>query len=362
MNSNYNHIKQLLPREIFKPYWPRMFPIVLTWLLGVGTVVFVCMTHLPWYLDLPLSLLIGYCWSIGGLFAHELLDGSVIRSKRSQNIIGFFCLLPYLISPTFWRFWHNNLHHSHTQRTLRDPDAFPTLKIYKQSRLLQWMYPFTPGSRKKRSYLYFFFWFSLNAQIVQHYSRYRNRIFEKMNHRQVNIELGLAIAIHFAAFLLVGPWHWLWAVVVPFLFMNYLPFSYISTNHNLSPLTPDNDPLINSLTVTNHPILEYLHINFGYHVEHHLYPTLSGAHLKKVHHLLKTHHPDRYLCMPKWKAICSLYQTARIYKDSYTLINPLTGKTFPTLGAAPSKEIKPAEMSAAFIPFNEMPEAVETTI
>lgn len=329
---DYLHVKKQLPKHIFKPYRLRLIPIVTVWLMGVLCVFLICTQNYPWYLNLGISLLIGYFWSAGGLFAHELLHGSVIRSRSWQTFIGFFCLLPYLISPTFWRYWHNNLHHSHTQKIILDPDAYPTLKIFKQSRFAQWMYPVSPGSGYKRSYLYLFFWFSFNAQVIQHYLRYRNKTFAKINHKQVNLELGLAIAIHIAAITLVGPANWAWVILIPFLVMNYLPFSYISTNHNLSPLTKKNDPLTNSLTVTNHPILEFFHINFGYHVEHHMFPTVSGTHLKKVHSILKEEHADTYQVMPKWKALQELYRTPRIYKNSKTLVHPESLATFPTLG------------------------------
>ena len=333
MKTDYSHIKKMLPREYFKPYWPRLIPIFLIWATGVASVVTIAMTDLPWYYNICLSILIGYCWSIGGLFSHEVLHGSVIRSRNWQDFIGFLGFLPYMISPTFWRFWHNNLHHSHTQKTFLDPDAYPTLRVFKQSRFVQWMFPFTPGSGNKRSIFYFFFWFSFNAQVAQHHLRYRNRAFDKLDHKRVNIELALALLIHVGGFILVGPMNWLWAVFIPFAFMNYLPFSYISTNHNLSPLTKHNDPLENSLTVTNHPILEFLHANFGYHVEHHLFPTLSGVHLKEVHQILKKEYPEKYKCMPKWKAMVALYKTPRIYKNSTTLIHPKTGKTSPVIGS-----------------------------
>ncbi len=329
---NYSHVKKQLPKEIFKPYRPRLIPILSIWMAGVLGIVAICTQNFPWYLNLGLSLFIGYCWSISGLFAHEILHGSVVRNKKLQTFISFFCFLPYLISPTFWRYWHNNLHHSHTQKLILDPDAYPTYKIFKQSKFAQWMYPFSPGSGRKRSFFYLFFWFSFNAQVIQHYLRYRNKTFNKLDHRQVNIELALAIAIHIGGAILVGPANWVWVVLIPFLFMNYLPFSYISTNHNLSPMTKDNDPLANSLTVTNHPILEFLHINFGYHVEHHLFPTVSGVHLKKIHHVLKNEHPDKLQVMPKWKAIVKLYKTPRIYKNSKTLIHPETLETYPVLG------------------------------
>jgi fatty acid desaturase len=107
--------------------------------------------------------------------------------------------------------------------------------------------------------------------------------------------------------------------------------SYISTNNNLSPLTKINDPLENSLSVSNHPLLEKLHFNFGYHVEHHIFPTMSGAFTKDVHQKLKEVFPETYQCMPKWEALQMLYKTSRVYKNPTTLIHPGTGETWPVL-------------------------------
>ena len=298
---------------------------------------------IPWFLKLGLSVLVGYCWALSGLIGHELMHGSIVRSKKWQNFLGFFCFQPFLISPTFWRHWHNNLHHSYTQKIIMDPDAYPTYRIYKQSRFIQWMYKYTPGSGYLRSYLYFFFWFTFNAQVAQYYFRFRNKIFDKVDHKRVNLELLFMNSVFITTLYLVGVSNWIWVFVLPYFVMNYLPFSYISTNHNLSPLTSENDPLVNSLTVTNHPVLEYFHINFGYHTEHHLYPTLSGVYLKDVHELLKVEYPEKFQYMPKWKAMKALYNTARIYKNSKTLMNPLSGDTYPVIMG--EEKAKPKETS-----------------
>jgi fatty acid desaturase len=119
--------------------------------------------------------------------------------------------------------------------------------------------------------------------------------------------------------------------VLPFLIQNYMLMSYISTNHNISPLTNVNDPLANSLSVKVHPVLEFLNINFGYHVEHHLFPTVSAAHAKTIHKELLRQFPNDYKIMPKWQAMKLLYRTSRVYKNAHTLIHPHTGETFPTL-------------------------------
>jgi fatty acid desaturase len=284
-----------------------------------------------WPIKLCLGLLLGYCNGTLGFICHEILHGSVIKNQKLQSVMVFFGAIPFFISPTFWRFWHNRLHHGKTQQLIFDPDAFPNLKIYKHSKFMQFMYPFTPGSGHKRSYSYFFFWFSFHIFVAESYLRFRNKIYGPLNHRQVNIEFGLQLLMALGLFIYAGSANLLWVFLIPLAVQNYVLMSYIATNHNLNPLTSENDPLVNSLTVTNHPVLEFLHLNFGYHVEHHIFPTARGSKMKDIHRELVRQFPETYLIMPKWKAMKNLYATARIYKNANVLINPETGQTFETL-------------------------------
>ena len=169
-----------------------------------------------------LAVTIGHCWGVLGLVGHEVLHGSVVRNKKWQNILGLFCFLPFLISPTFWRFWHNKLHHSHTQQLIADPDAYPTLRIFKHSRFMNWMYPFTPGSGHKRSYLYFFFWFSFNVLVAQFYFRFRNKVFNQLDDKKVKVELLAQGLFHLAILYWVGPANIIWVYAIPFLIQNYI--------------------------------------------------------------------------------------------------------------------------------------------
>jgi fatty acid desaturase len=137
--------------------------------------------------------------------------------------------------------------------------------------------------------------------------------------------------IWFGLLIWLGPSNLVWTFAIPFVVQNYFAMSYIATNHNLSPLTRVNDPLVNSLTVTTNPVFEWIALNFGYHVEHHVFPTINGIHAKKVHKLLKQEFGDDFLYMPKSQAMKALYKTARIYKNSTTLINPETGQTYSVI-------------------------------
>ena len=326
-------------RELMPLLGPEVFvnnPARVGWFAATAIVSLVAFAaivalDLPWYAKLPLGILIGLSNGVLGFATHELLHGSIVKSERVQNILGFFGLMPFLISPTYWRFVHNRLHHGKTQQTIRDPDAFPTLRIYRNSKFVQAIFPFTPGSGHKRSAFYFFFWLSFHEFTAQIYHRFRNRIFDGMNHRRVTLELGAQLLLLAGMLVVAGPSNWIWVMLLPIAAQNYLLVSYIATNHNLSPLTSENDPLVNSLTVTNHPVIEFLTLNFGYHVEHHLFPTVSPVHAKKIHKALLAKFPQEYKVMPKWKAMKALYSTPRIYKHANSLIHPETLKTFDTI-------------------------------
>jgi fatty acid desaturase len=317
--------------EIFQPNSGRLGWIAAC-ILG-SAACFAAMVLLPmaWPLKLALGIMIGFCNGTLGFVSHELLHGSVTKNAKLQAVLGFMGLTPYLVSPTYWKHSHNKLHHGQTQKTIRDPDAFPTMRIYKSSKFLQFVFPFTPGSGYKRSIFYFFFWFSFHNIVAQVWLRFRNGIFDSMNHRKATIELAVQVAFIGSMMYLAGPSNWVWAFAIPFFVQNYLLMSYISTNHNLSPLTNENDPLANSLSVTNHPVLEFLNMNFGYHIEHHLFPTVSGKHTKTIHHELVKRFPDTYKVMPKWQAMKALYNTPRIYKTSTQLVHPETHELFDTI-------------------------------
>lgn len=320
-----------LPKEIFKLDPSRLLVGVVFYALAAGIIYSIMNFELIWPLKIFLGVALGMLSGGLAFLAHEVIHGSVVKNKNLQDLIGFFGFAPYLISPTYWRFWHNHLHHGHTQLLYKDPDAFPTKMVWKKSKFMKWAFEMAPGSGTKKSYLYFFWWFSFQAVLNQAYMRFGNKMWNGMNHKKVTMEFIFQLAIAAAYINFVGFSHLIYLVIIPFAVQNYTVMSYISTNHNISPYTNINDPLVNSLSVTNNPFLEAVHLNFGYHTEHHLFPKMPMKHAKIVSEKLKELFPTRYQIMPKWQAVKMLYNTPRIYKDRETLVNPHTGEEFKTI-------------------------------
>lgn len=136
----------------------------------------------------------------------------------------------------------------------------------------------------------------------------------------------------------IGVIPFVFAYVVPLVIANVVVMSFIVTNHGLSRATDEiNDPLLGSLSVTAPRWVEWLTLEFGYHVEHHLFPAVSARHAPAIRAAIRELWPERYQSMPMGKALVRLFRTGRVYRDALTLIDPKTGREWPAL--APSEQL-----------------------
>lgn len=325
-------LKKRLDPAIFQRTPSRALNLVCFLIINIALIFAATQMDLPWYLKLLAGVAIGQFNAGMAFVAHETLHGSIVKTRFLQDLIGTIGFAPFLVSSTYWRFWHNTLHHGNTQLIYKDPDAFPTISVYKRSKFMRAVFELSPGSKNILSYFYMTYWFSFQSVLNQSFMRFKNKMWKDMNHKRVTVEFTFVCLCALAYLYFIGfNTNLIWLVLIPIMSQNYVILSYILTNHNISPLTKINDPLENSLTVTTNPVFDFLDLNFGYHVEHHLFPRISGRHAKKIHLLLKTMYPHKYKCMPKWKAVKYLYQTPRLYKTSNELVCPKTLKTFPTI-------------------------------
>ncbi len=131
--------------------------------------------------------------------------------------------------------------------------------------------------------------------------------------------------------MLIGWVPFVFAFVIPVIVSNVVVMSFILTNHCLSPATEINDPLVNSLSVTGPRWFEWLTLNFGYHVEHHLFPSMRSRHARTIRALAQAQWPDRYQQMPLLAAVARLHRTGRVYKNDFTLSDPKSGGEWATL-------------------------------
>ena len=316
-------IRRSLPAGTFARQPRRaLWFIPLAGLVIAGTAAIIAF-DLAWYWALPMALVLGHCYGAMGFLAHEVLHGSVVRSKRLQTFLGAVGFGPMLVSPSLWRAWHVRIHHGNTNKGNQDPDSFGTLDRYERVPSTRFVTRLAPGSGRWYSFLFLFYWFSFHAQIVLWIQTQHMRAFKGYDRRRAIIDTFLFLALWVAIGILAGPVNSLFVIAIPLMVSNFLVMSYISTNHFMRPQAGAEDSVLeSSMGVRTHRILDRMHFNFSHHVEHHLWPGMSPRFVPRVRQWLEAHVGERYVCPPHWKALRHLYATPRVYLDANTLVDP----------------------------------------
>ena len=323
-------LRAALPASAFDPATTRIVRIPALLAVIVGSIWAVATGRVPWW-GLPLaSLVIGSAFAFLTFVSHELLHGGIVRDKRVQIALGWIGFAPFVVSPHLWIAWHNRTHHANTAMP-DDPDAYATLDLYAARATTRFSVDvFSLGARRLRGVLSLLFGFT-GQSLVQLLTMPRGPLYSRRDQILAWIETGLGVALWTAVALIVGLVPFLFVFALPLVIANTWVMMYILTNHSLSPRTAINDPLVNSLSVTNSRLVSWLTIDFGYHVEHHLFPAMSSRHARTVRALVEERWPERYQTMPMWRALGQLHRTARVYQDSNTLFDPKTQRSYPTL-------------------------------
>lgn len=330
-------IRSSLPADIFAPVRNRLLWLAFHVAVAGFGIYAVARGWGGWGLAPVWSLLIGHAFAGFAFVGHETLHGAVVRNRVLRHLIGWLCFMPIALSPRLWVVWHNKVHHGHTMDEKIDPDAFPTLAAWKASPALRAVDQLSVGSGRLAGIFMLLFGFSgQSGQMLLSWGRKEGRASGAMsqrNWRLALLESLLAVAIWTALAVAVGPLKFIFAYLIPLGVVNMIVISYILTNHSLSPLGEVNDPLLNSLSVTAPGPFNWLHLHFGLHVEHHLFPSMSSANAHLVRDQLKARWPERYQIMPLFRALALLWKTPRVYASPTVLIDPNTGKQVPTLHA-----------------------------
>ena len=159
-------VRRELPRAAFKPRALRALA-VLPYLIGMVVFNYLLLTReLAWYFDLALSVGLGFVYASAWHFGHDLIHGAVIRNRGLQNLLAYPCFVVFGLSPTLWRFWHNQVHHADTNVPYQDPDSYNMDDEWRESKV-QWAYFITtPGARNWTTYLYYTYFYTVQCQSI----------------------------------------------------------------------------------------------------------------------------------------------------------------------------------------------------
>lgn len=255
-------------------------------------------------INLILSLCLGYLWGCVGLFSHDLLHGSIIKNKPIEDLISLIIGVPLLMTPEIWRYWHNYLHHSYFNIKTKDPDFVKTPN-QRSSKIYKVIYQLTPESRSLMSYFYVFYWFNIQSLLLQFYLRFSsNPQWKNVNHKKVNIQFVIQLILLTLYLNYIAINNLIFLFIIPLLLINYIPLSFIITNHYRRN-SNKNHILERATSVYVNSIHDFFTFRFGYHVEHHLLPYVPSSSFRDIHDILMK--DDRYHYKSKWSVIKSIY-------------------------------------------------------
>lgn len=349
------YVRQVKPRlatALSTPALSRLLWLPVHASVVIAATLAIARGWLPWPAVPALSLVIGLAF--GGLMflGHETMHGAVLRGRWAwaKSPVGMLCFAPLLVSPRLWSAWHNAVHHANANRLDVDPDMYPSLAVYRTSPVARFATDnFALGGRRWRGVLCLIFGFS--GQSLQILISARSRLkLSVRTHRRVLIEATLAVGLWIAVAWMIGALAFVFAYVLPLVVANIIVMSFIVTNHGLSPATDTNDPLLGALSVTLPRWIEWLTLDFGFHVEHHLFPAASTRYGREIRAELMATWPERYQSMPLGTALGQLFRTGRVYQDDATLVDPRTGGTWPALVPGPGQDLGPTRISMGCAP------------
>jgi len=297
-------LRPLLPEAAFRPAPRKLATAGLH--VAVAVTGWLAIRYLPWPCWPLVSLGIGVSLGAIAFLAHETIHGSVVRSRPLRDVaeIALFSLL--LIPRSVYRRVHH-LHHRSTN-SLQDPDRrfLPDELTGPASAYARLFFP-NRQWRYGGVWLLHFIAYSIRHTIAAFSPRPRRHAlvtaapaYTGRERLAIASEIAVILALQAAILLIAGDHSphrliaYLFAVPLPIAIMSAAVSLYFFTNHGLKPIGEDGDVLAGSTSIAVPRAFDWLHSHFSYHVEHHLFPSVSSDYYPLVSALLRDHFGEQY--------------------------------------------------------------------
>lgn len=293
-------LRPLLPKEAFQPEKRKLLPAALHLSLIVSG--WIALRYIRGIYVPLVSLGIGNSLVCLGFLAHETSHRVVVRNPKIRYKLELLFWGLNLIPATMWIRLHNESHHAHTN-TIVDPDR-RFLLAEKNSHTIGYATILYPNRYLRFSIICLFqFIFYIARNLVSVFTPGRklklNSFTPKYtagDKRTIAVEILFIFCIQGGIFLISGSHlkSYFFAGLAPVLVTSIIGMSYIFTNHFLNPIGNGEDPLASTTSVIVPRWIDNLHLNFSYHTEHHLFPTMNSKYYPFVKALLQQHFPSQY--------------------------------------------------------------------
>jgi fatty acid desaturase len=297
-------LKPLLPEVAFRPAIYKLAIAALHVALVVAGWLAIGHLPLPYW---PLAaLVIGASLGAIAFLAHDTIHGSVVRNRVVRSVAEIILFSLLLIPRTVYRRVHHRHHRSTNSQ--HDPDRrfLPNELCGVASAYAKMFFP-------NRRWRYGPLWF---LHIAVYSIRHTFAAFcAKPNlalvtavpgytpgeRVAIGLEIAIILALQGAVWLIVGgdayPHRFIayvFAVPLPIAMMSAVVSFYFFTNHGLKPVGDDADVLAGSTSVAVPRVFNWLHSNFSYHAEHHLFPAMNSDYYPLVSALIREHFGEHY--------------------------------------------------------------------
>jgi fatty acid desaturase len=291
-----------LPRAAFAAHPGDLVRVAFHLAIVAAALVGLRFTDIVWLWPVY-TLVIGHEIACLAFHAHDLTHGALVRSRPVRRGLELLLWGLNVTPPTMWRRLHNETHH-HEANTVHDTDRL--FRASEETRLRRvyalLLYPHSETLAGAPLVMIHFLTY-IARHLVSAFLSGEQRLpiatakprYARGDRARITLELAVILALQVGIYFAVsGGWRYVWAAPIALLITSAVVMTYIWTNHLLNPLCEHTDPLVSSTTVIVPGWMNWLHANFAYHTEHHVFPTMNPRYYPLVSRLLQEHFPDRY--------------------------------------------------------------------
>ena len=250
------------------PYLIRL-AVILPLLAGLHWLI---ATNEPGWWLLPIYAVIGFILSGLMVLAHEMSHFHLIRHKKLNLAVGTVFALPLAVPYALYGIAH--LKHHAFNTTNKDPSHYdrPRFKIVHYLALIT-------------HYTYLTFFMSLFSGLEQLFVSNMKGV--KPNNYQITL-----VTLQYStivAFLLLAPEAWLWHFLLPLIAFAFWNTVRAIGEHEYLYMGEEGHkyPLETTRSMRMGPLTSFFWWNAGYHIEHHLYPSIPFHNLPQLCSMLK---------------------------------------------------------------------------
>lgn len=269
------------------------------------------------------SLIAGHSVFCIGNHAHYISHNIATRNKPINYIAEAIFWAISITPATVWAKIHNQYHHRNTNRE-NDTFRYFTVDEKRTSRTVAHFFCY-PNKHLKYNPLtlisYFYVLFSHVLAALVPRDKDASSIVPTLPSYTVKervkswFEVALIVAIQVGIYYIFDQnlESYLLAFIIVYSTAVAITSLYLFTQHSLLPMEGDNHPLKSSMSIKPNALIDWLHANVSYHVEHHIFETMNYKYYPMMSDILKKRYGEHYQ-MGSMTEIWKNLQKIDIYK------------------------------------------------